>query len=220
MTTLTASQIYALNRQAGFDPVSAITATAIALAESNGNTAAIGDLNNPGPGAKSVGLFQINYLPSRDQSVPYRDPTANLDPLTNAKAAFIISNGGKNFSPWTKFINGGYKQFIGAASQPAPQSARDQAIAAAVGPTATDKTIVSDLGKFALSPGSVVGSAAAGGILSGISSSIGKDVAKVGLSLIFVLAGVAALVFGVARATGVDKKIAPAANTAAKLAVL
>lgn len=111
MKNLTALEIYQLTRKAGFDSVSAVTATAIALAESGGNPTVIGDINIPSYGSSSVGLFQINYVPTQ-RKVPWRDPVKNLDPYTNAKNAFIISNGGQNFNPWITYKNGAYLQFM------------------------------------------------------------------------------------------------------------
>lgn len=111
MTALTAAALYDLARKAGFAPDTAVTAAAIALAESGGRPNAIGDINNPVPGASSVGLWQINYQPAWNK-VTYRDPTANLDPLHNAQSAFAISNGGTNFKPWTTFTKGIYLRFI------------------------------------------------------------------------------------------------------------
>ena len=97
--------------------------TAIVMAESGGNPSAVGDKNNPGPGASSVGLAQINFLPSRDSGNANRDPKANLDPLTNLKAAYKISNGGTNFKPWATYTTTdpgrSYKQFMPDANNAA-----------------------------------------------------------------------------------------------------
>lgn len=122
MKGLSPAVIHAIVVKAGFSGEAAITATAIVLAESGGRPNAIGDINNPGPGAKSVGLFQINYLPSRDSKASWRDPVANLDPLTNARNAYRISNHGTNFRPWTTFVAGIYKRFLATvrAAVPAP----------------------------------------------------------------------------------------------------
>jgi hypothetical protein len=38
-----------------------------------------------------------------------------FDPLTNAKIAYAISNGGTNFNPWTTYTSDKYKQFTGNA---------------------------------------------------------------------------------------------------------
>lgn len=111
MKALSPASIYSLALSAGFTGESAITATAIALAESGGRPDAIGDINNPVPGASSVGLWQINFHPDWNK-VTYRDPKANLNPLHNAQSAFTISNHGANFKPWTTYTQGIYKRFL------------------------------------------------------------------------------------------------------------
>ena len=118
---LAPNQIYALAIKAGFKPQAAKTMTAIILAESGGHIGAVGDHNNPGPGASSVGLSQINFLPSRDKGNSTRDPKANLDPLTNLRNAYKISKGGTNFNPWSTYTTNdpskSYKQFTSDASK-------------------------------------------------------------------------------------------------------
>lgn len=101
--SLTPAQISALAIKAGFKASNADIITAIVMAESGGNPSKIGDINNPGPGASSTGLSQINYLPSRDAGNTTRDTKANLDPLTNLKNAYKISKSGTNFSAWTTY---------------------------------------------------------------------------------------------------------------------
>ena len=92
MPTLTAAEIYNVCLQAGFTPDQAVTWTAIALAESGGNTGA----HNPN-GEDSRGLWQINIDPSvRDN--PWGDLS---DPVANARAAYEISQGGTDMRPWT-----------------------------------------------------------------------------------------------------------------------
>src|SRR5689334_15917107 len=92
MAHLTALEIFDIARQAGFSPNDAVTFTAIAMAESGGNTEA-----HATHGEDSRGLWQINVNPSvRDNSF------GNLyDPLTNARAAFEISGHGRNLQPWS-----------------------------------------------------------------------------------------------------------------------
>ena len=115
-TKLNSSQIYDLAVKAGFDPKGAKTMTAIVMAESGGSPNVVGDHNNPGPGASSVGLAQINFLPGRDEGNANRDPKANLDPLTNLQHAYKISNGGTNFNAWSTYTTNdpkrSYKQFM------------------------------------------------------------------------------------------------------------
>src|ERR1041384_4504420 len=84
-------QIYGFARQAGFSPDEAATMTAIALAESGGNSRA----HNP-VGEDSKGLWQINA-----RAHPGLNSKYDLyDPLQNAKAAYEVSRQGEDVSPW------------------------------------------------------------------------------------------------------------------------
>jgi len=104
---MTKSEIMALAEMVGF-PDSNLAA-AIALAESNapathpptGNPEAIGD------GGLSFGLWQI-YT----RVHPEYSQAELFDPLKNAKAAFKISEGGKNWRPWSTYRHGQYKAFL------------------------------------------------------------------------------------------------------------
>jgi len=91
MAVLPVEEIYRYALLAGFSPDQAATMTAIALAESSGNTGA-----NNTSGEDSRGLWQINAA-----SHPEFNGQDLYDPLTNAKAAFSVSNGGQDISPWT-----------------------------------------------------------------------------------------------------------------------
>jgi cell wall-associated NlpC family hydrolase len=87
----TAEQIYAFARQAGFNPDQASTMTAIALAESGGDSRSHATV-----GEDSRGLWQINM-----RAHPDLTGTDLYDPLQNAKAAYQVSHGGTDVSPWT-----------------------------------------------------------------------------------------------------------------------
>src|SRR5688572_13928431 len=88
----TAEQIYGFCRMAGFSHDEATTFTAIALAESGGNSRA----HNP-VGEDSKGLFQINA-----RAHPGLDRKYDLfDPQQNARAAFEVSLEGSTATPWT-----------------------------------------------------------------------------------------------------------------------
>jgi hypothetical protein len=85
---LTRAEVRALTVLAGFqDPD---VATAIALAESGGVPGALGD------GGVSIGLFQINTR---------AHPTYAIEdlknPVKNVAAAYAISQGGRNWKPWS-----------------------------------------------------------------------------------------------------------------------
>ena len=112
MTRLAFDDLYRLAVNVGFPPGdSAVTAAAIALAESNvpatspptGNPEAIGDPTFGG----SYGLWQVNH-----PAHPEYDTESLLDPTYNAKAALAISAEGTNWSPWATYNSGAYKQYI------------------------------------------------------------------------------------------------------------
>ena len=92
MRGMTAREIYDVARQAGFSPEDAVTWTAIALAESGGRP----DAHN-GVGEDSWGLWQVNIAGGVRKN-RWGDLTV---PLNNARAAFEISRGGRDMSPWT-----------------------------------------------------------------------------------------------------------------------
>ncbi|SEF12881.1 Transglycosylase SLT domain-containing protein [Streptomyces sp. 3213] len=105
MAALSAAQIAAIARQAGF-PESAIpTAVAVALAESSG----IPNQHNQNSltGDDSYGLWQINMLgsmgPARRKQFGISTNDQLYDPVTNARAALVLSNGGKNWGPWSTY---------------------------------------------------------------------------------------------------------------------
>lgn len=77
-------------------------ASAIAFAESGGVPQAM--LRNSRE--YSVGLWQINT-----KVHPYTVDDMK-DPLKNAQAAFAISKHGRDWTPWSAFKNGTYKQFL------------------------------------------------------------------------------------------------------------
>ena len=103
MPRYSAEQIYGFARRAGFTPDESATMTAIALAESGGNSKA----HNP-HGEDSRGLWQIN-----GKAHPAFLTKYNLyDPLDNAKAAFEISHAGHDISPWTTTHGGLSSRYV------------------------------------------------------------------------------------------------------------
>lgn len=101
-------------QQAGFSGEAARIAYAVAKAESSGDANQLTD--NPRTGDLSYGLFQINMLgsmgPDRRKAYKLNSNNDLFDPLTNAKIAYRMSKGGQNWSPWTAYKNGAYKQFL------------------------------------------------------------------------------------------------------------
>jgi|SRR6185295_2525834 hypothetical protein len=117
MPNLTMAQAYAYARQAGFDPAAATVAAAIAMAESGLNPGARGDVGLEtsywGP---SVGLMQIRTVRTQTGTGGDRDISILSDPLQNMVAAYHISHGGKDWSPWSTYNDQKYRQFLGQAS--------------------------------------------------------------------------------------------------------
>lgn len=92
---LTTDQIYAYMRAAGFPAEVAVTMTAIALRESDGEPAAYN--GNSETGDRSYGLLQINLLdPNVSALIKSKipevaaDEKALLDPETNAEAGYLL----------------------------------------------------------------------------------------------------------------------------------
>lgn len=102
MPVYTAREIYRFARMAGFSPDQSATMTAIALAESGGQSSA----HNP-RGEDSRGLWQINVAAHRDLA-----GTDLYDPVENAKAAFRISRSGQDVSPWTTTHGGSSAKYL------------------------------------------------------------------------------------------------------------
>lgn len=138
--TLTARQILDLAIAAGFRGNDAVTAVAIALAESSGQTDALNPqmfrrgeaipanlqpimgkvCNQDYCGDYSLGLWQINMRPdfAADRLKAWGLPNvaALYDPRVNAGAAYSLYRGrGGKFTDWSTFLYGDYKHFLGNA---------------------------------------------------------------------------------------------------------
>jgi hypothetical protein len=111
-------------KQVGFSGQGLATAYAVAKAESGGRSNAYNPPSN-NTGDDSFGLFQINMIgglgPERlaknwkssdGSSFKLSGKEDLFDPLTNAKVAYHMSNGGKNWSAWTTYTSGKYQQFL------------------------------------------------------------------------------------------------------------
>jgi hypothetical protein len=134
-------------RKAGFKGQSLITALAVADAESGFNPRAQ-NLKYPD---HSIGLWQINQLAHHGR---YGSDAALMDPLTNARAAYAISGGGRSWGAWSTFTNGAYRGFLGVATQLAGTNGGMRA------PGGTSKRLAAKGGKATgkiLGPGGVIG---------------------------------------------------------------
>lgn len=102
---------------AGGSKLTAPVAAAIAMAESGGNPTAHN--GNASTGDNSYGLWQINMLGSMGSNrlkqfngFGVNSYSDLFDPVKNAKAAMIVSNGGTNFTPWTTYSSGAYQKYM------------------------------------------------------------------------------------------------------------
>ncbi|MFF4019943.1 peptidoglycan-binding protein [Streptomyces sp. NPDC001843] len=120
------TQLRALVAQAGFTGSDINIAAAVAMAESRGDPAAVGDQeladNKWGP---SFGLFQIRSLRHPEQFSPpdmLRIAVKLKDPLYNARTAKAIKDA-HGWGRWSTFTNGAYRQYMdggAAAFEPFP----------------------------------------------------------------------------------------------------
>lgn len=114
---LSDAAIARLAYRAGFRGRALVTAVAVALAESGGHAHATGDvpLENRvwGP---SIGLWQIRSLRAQTGTGGQRDERANLDPATNARHAYQISGHGRDWRPWSTYLNGAYRGYLDRAT--------------------------------------------------------------------------------------------------------
>ena len=100
--------------EGGFRGDALKTAFAVALAESGGRPGAVGDESlvdkTWGP---SYGIFQIRSLKDwRKFNDPYRDATRLRDPRYNIQAAWVKSNKGTSWKPWSAYKNGAFTKFL------------------------------------------------------------------------------------------------------------
>jgi hypothetical protein len=100
---LSDQELISVLKKAGFSGNGLKMAWAIVQKESTARPFAHND--NPSTGDNSYGLFQINMRgdmgPSRRDKYGLSSNDELFDPMTNAKIAFKMSNGGKAWGPWT-----------------------------------------------------------------------------------------------------------------------
>jgi Lysozyme like domain len=137
MSVVSDAQIAQYIRNAGATDQQVPTMVAIALAESGGNTSALGDVGlETSTWGPSVGLWQIRSLNSERGTGGVRDQNANLDPQMNANHAMAIL-GSQGLSAWSTYTSQKYRLFLSrgtsAASQ-SPTSGTVQTVATAANP--------------------------------------------------------------------------------------
>jgi cell wall-associated NlpC family hydrolase len=107
MARLTAGQIAGAAQAAGFRGANLTIATAIALAESSGDSLAT-HVNSDG--STDYGLWQINSVHAALLAAGTWS-----DPNSNAAMAFSVSGSGTSFTPWATFNSGAYLAFMSEA---------------------------------------------------------------------------------------------------------
>lgn len=126
MAVLSINQVAAAAYAAGFRGRPLVEITAIAMAESGGNTHAF----NPS-GERSVGLTQINM---RAHGTRFGSQAQLMNPVHNMRAAYALSGGGRSFRPWSvhrsspsphagmsnRFLSQAHRAASGAAGTPIP----------------------------------------------------------------------------------------------------
>lgn len=112
-TTLTDGQLVELLKAVGFEGNGLRRACAIAKAESNGRPLAFS--NNAKTGDNSFGVFQINMLgqlgPDRREKFDLKSNAELLNPVTNAKVALYMTDGGADWSSWSTLNGKAYKDW-------------------------------------------------------------------------------------------------------------
>ncbi len=126
MAKRSASELYSSALDAGFQPPQALILAEIEEAESNGDDTALGDVGlQDATWGPSEGAPQVRTLKRQTGTGGYRDIQWLQGNLAHQQqAAYAISKGGADFSPWSTFTNGAYTKY------------RDL-VAASVGPRAT-----------------------------------------------------------------------------------
>lgn len=142
MPTLSASAIAGYAKNAGVSGQNIAIATAIALAESGGNTEAVNNKN--ANGSTDYGLWQINSV-HKDllNGKDWRDPAQN------AAMMYSVSGGGTNWKPWSVYKSGAYMTHMGAALAATPDTSVGSVQNASL---STDFTAIQNFAKMISDP--------------------------------------------------------------------
>lgn len=186
---LTADQIAAVAAGAGFTGDALITAVAVALAESSGNTRARFATTRE----DSRGLWQINT-----KAHPNWSPERLYEPGYNAAAAYSISAGGTSWSPWSAYTSGRYRTHLDTARRSAGAAVQGIAGKSAAGfPIPTPGEVIEGAGEI-LDDLPFVGD------VIGLGGSIADAAMRVALTTAFTIAALALIGTGVWKLTGRD----------------
>lgn len=111
-TALSKTNARAVFSRAGFGGEGLDIALGVSYAESAGYSDAVGDISLVTPiWGPSIGLFQVRSMRdplSGSVADRYRFAWALRDPDFNARAAFVISKSGTDWSLWSTFTHGTY----------------------------------------------------------------------------------------------------------------
>src|SRR5579859_1533970 len=125
-TQANANELYALARQAGFSVQDAVTATAIALAETRGS----GQTNDWNPTAPddSYGPWQINRRVGAGGSITDARGTPDqlVNPQLNAAEAFKLFTARGGFGDWSTYNNGDWRRYLAPARSATDAVPNDQ----------------------------------------------------------------------------------------------
>jgi hypothetical protein len=188
---LSIAQVYNLARGVGLSHHQAVIATAIAMAESGLNPGAVGDVAlEDATWGPSEGLWQVRSLKAQRGTGQTRDATRLTDPQFNARSMYEISDGGRNFEPWSTYVDNAYVGHLAAVRNAVGKDGRDAAGAPPAGGAQPVSFTGGDLGTgiTPLLPWGTGG----GGSGNGIASSL-RDLVLVGL---FVAGGAVLVLVG------------------------
>jgi hypothetical protein len=129
-------------------------ATAIAMAESNGDILA----HNSKPPDDSYGLWQINMIgslgPARRAQFGLKSNDELFNPANNAIAAKAIYNSG-GWRPWSTYTNGAYKKYLEEAKKAAENPTKPATVQAGETNTKNFLTDIADNFTAFLSEGAI-----------------------------------------------------------------
>jgi len=207
VTRYNAQQIAGYAKAAGFPPQEIATATAVALAESGGESTATNKNTN---GSIDYGLWQINTVHGS-----LLNQGDKFNPLDNAKMALTVwQRAGNKWTPWTVYKTGAYRTQMGAATMGAASPTDPMEL---VG-TPNDTSTVPAGTTVAASPLDLLGplGTALGSTLGTLNRLLSGGLwLRIGAFML----GSLLIVFSLFRLSGLDQTLVSAGKTAAKVAI-
>ena len=181
--------VYGLARGVGLTHDQAVTATAIAWAESGLDPDAIGDLAlQDATWGPSVGLWQVRSVKRQRGTGGVRDASHLGNATFNARSMAAISSAGHNWEPWSTYTSGAYQSHLAAVRRAVGDGSSTPQGKAPRGTTTVDTV------GWMPDPGDVAGALVpgAGPILGGLEA--GGKAAKKAAAGVLDLAGVRGIV--------------------------